>query len=378
MITILGIAAVVLLFLLVFYIAKTSELASLIKGGDAKDEYEQTSSYQGGLSLAFLVLFFLAIGVSAYVWGPRMLPESASAHGIETDSMFQVTFWFTFIVFVLTHIALFWYTFRYRYKKDKQAAYITHNNTLEVIWTLIPAVVMVILVVKGINTWQYIFKTENVTTASESMEIKAVAKQFGWIIWYPGADGTFGKQIFDQEHVSPENELGIDWSDPASHDDLIYVDKLYLVKEKPVLMKLGAQDVLHSFFLPHFRVKMDCVPGTPTQFPFTPLYTTAEYRERIKHQRYWAETDPETGTPRYENFNFELACTELCGKSHYAMQKDVVVMTQEEYDAKMAELTPYYELVVAPDMADEAGSDESDEATASDEDETTDVITELR
>ena len=119
-------------------------------------------------------------------------------------------------------------------------------------------------------------------------------------------------------------------------------DKLYLVKNKPVLMKLGAQDVLHSFFLPHFRVKMDCVPGIPTEFYFVPTKTTEEMREFLKTKPWWNTINPETGQPRWQTFKYELACAELCGKSHYGMQRDVVVVEQKEYDEWLAKQTPMY------------------------------------
>ena len=90
------------------------------------------------------------------------------------------------------------------------------------------------------------------------------------------------------------NELGIDWTDPNSHDDYMS-DKLYLVKGHPVLMRLNAQDVLHSFYLPHFRVKMDCVPGIPTEFYFTPTMTTKEMQDYLSNLPWWQTANPHEG-----------------------------------------------------------------------------------
>ena len=126
------------------------------------------------------------------------------------------------------------------------------------------------------------------------------------------------------------------------------------------MAKLGAQDVLHGFYLPHFRVKMDCLPGLPTQFMFTPKYTTEEYKAILSEKKYWQQVDPETGNPKWQDFQFELACTELCGKSHFAMQKVVRVVTQEEYDAWIQGSPSYYNTVINPDGAVEVEDVEED------------------
>jgi cytochrome c oxidase subunit 2 len=170
------------------------------------------------------------------------------------------------------------------------------------------------------------------------------------MIRYSGKDGKFGERIIDPEHITPTNELGINWNDPKSHDDFMS-DKLYLVKGRPVLMKLGAQDVLHSFYLPHFRVKMDCVPGLPTEFYFTPTMTTVEMQNYLSTQPWWQTINPETGEPRWKTFKYELACAELCGKSHFGMEREVVVVTQTEYDEWLAKQTPMYQAPVAESTA---------------------------
>jgi cytochrome c oxidase subunit 2 len=134
-------------------------------------------------------------------------------------------------------------------------------------------------------------------------------------------------------------------------------DKLVFIKNKPVLAKLGALDVLHSFYLPHFRVKMDCVPGIPTQFFFTPKYTTEEMRDYLKTQPWWCTINPETNEPRWKTFKYELACTEICGRSHYGMQKEVVVVKDEaEYKEWIKKQTAIY-VPEAPKTADAAPAD---------------------
>ncbi len=346
--TLLAVITVILFFTIIFLVAKANEMSSL--GKDADEHMEDTSNLQGKLLFAFLIFGMAAVAYSFFELGPRMLPMSASEHGDLIDSMFNITNVVAMFVFVLTHIILLTFAYLYRYKRNRKAYFFPHDSRLELIWTIIPAIVLTFLVFRGIKAWNEIFDFEKLENTTEVLRFEATAKQFGWILRYPGKDGEFGERIIDQEHVSQINELGINWEDPNSKDDFM-ANELVLIKGKLTLAKLGAQDVLHGFYLPHFRVKMDCLPGLPTQFMFTPKYTTEEYREILSHKKYWQKIDPETGNPKWQDFQFELACTELCGKSHFAMQRVVRVVTQEEYDAWVNESKSYYYTVINPDAA---------------------------
>ena len=361
--TLLAVLAVVLFFTIIFLVSKASEMSSI--GKNADDEMEDRSNLQGKLLFTFLRLGLLGVAYTFWTLGPRVLPASASEHGDLVDSMFNITTVVVMITFVITHIALLSFAYLFRYKKDRQAYFFPHDNRLELIWTTIPAIVFTFLVFRGIAAWDEIFDFEKLETADEVIRFEATAKQFGWILRYPGVDGEFGERIIDEEHVSQINELGVNWEDPNSHDD-IYANELVLVKGKVHLAKLGAQDVLHGFYLPHFRVKMDCLPGLPTQFMFTPKYTTEEYKAILSEKKYWQQIDPETGNPKWQDFQFELACTELCGKSHFAMQKVVRVVTQEEYDAWIQGSPSYYNTVINPDGAVEVEDVEEDSIEAMD------------
>lgn len=348
--TLLAVLAVVLFFTIIFLVSKASEMASI--GKDSDDEMEDRSNLQGKLLFAFLIFGLLGVAYTFWTLGPRVLPASASEHGDLVDSMFNITTVVVLIVFVITHVVLLTFAYLYRYNRNRQAYFFPHDNRLEMIWTTVPAIVLTFLVFRGINAWNDIFDFEKLESTEEVIRFEATAKQFGWILRYPGPDGEFGERIIDKEHISPINELGVNWDDPNSHDD-IYANELVLVKGKVHLAKLGAQDVLHGFYLPHFRVKMDCLPGLPTQFMFTPKYTTEEYKAILSEKKYWQQIDPETGNPKWQDFQFELACTELCGKSHFAMQKVVRVVTQEEYDAWIQGSPSYYNTVINPDGAAE-------------------------
>jgi cytochrome c oxidase subunit 2 len=340
MTTFLVFAILVLFFMVLVLIAKASELASELKDGSRT--YDNQSKWNGYFLLVFLIAMFAG---SAYCFKwlmPVMVPKAVSVHGVKTDMLFNVTMIIILIVFVLTQAALFYFAYRYNESKGHKAYFYPHNNTLEVIWTVIPTIVLTGLIAMGMYEWMHMFNVE--ARDKKMMVVEVTAKQFNWMVRYSGKDGKFGDRIIDQEHITPTNELGIDWTDKNSHDDFL-ADKIYLVKGKPVLFKLGAQDVLHSFFLPHFRVKMDCVPGIPTEFYVEPTTTTVEMQEYLSTQPWWQTINPETGEPRWKTFKYELACAELCGKSHYGMQKEVVVVTQQEYDEWMSKQTAMYESV---------------------------------
>ena len=281
-----------------------------------------------------------------------MLPKAASIHGEKTDYLFNMTMLIIGIVFVITQVALFYFAYRYNESRVKEAYFYPHNNTLEVVWTIVPTIVLTGLIAMGMYEWFEIFNKDD--RAKDAMVIEVTGKQFNWIIRYPGKDGKFGERIIDTAHVTPTNELGINWNDPKSHDDF-FSDKLYLVKGKPVLMKLGAQDVIHSFYLPHFRVKMDCVPGTPTEFYFIPTITTDSMKIYLSTLPWWQTTNPETGQPRWQTFKYELACAELCGKSHFGMEREVIVVTQKEYDAWLNKQTSIYDATIKPTLTKTEG-----------------------
>lgn len=312
--------AALLIFIVLIQIARTSELVAIIKG---ESHTEDNSKVQAGLLLGFLVLGMLAIVWSVAYFSDRFLPEAASAHGKEIDSMFSITLILTGIVFVITQVALFWFPFKYRHKRDRQVYYYPENNKLEVTWTIIPAIVMTFLVVEGLTAWY------NITgeAPAERVEIEATGKQFAWMVRYPGMDRELGEQG-PRTMVNANNEVGINWDDPASKDDFMAND-VVLPVNIPVVVRINALDVLHSFYLPHFRVKMDAVPGTPTRFWFTPTITTEEMREKLGDSE----------------FNYELACAELCGRGHSSMRKVVKIVTMEEYEAWVKDQKPYWQLV---------------------------------
>jgi len=332
----------ILFTIIIVQIGRVSEFASQIRGEDDVDE-QNTNRNAVGL-MVFGVIFLVASVVSAYYYKNWMLGygphESASAHGSDLDFLFNITLFFTGIVFVLTHIALFWFSYKYRYRRDGKALFMPHDNKLEVVWTVIPAFVMVILVVRGLVSWNEVMA--DVKPGEDYIEIEATGMQFAWLLRYPGADGKLGPRDFRK--ISAVNPLGQDWSDTKNLDD-IHPTEIVLPVNKKVRVRITSRDVLHDFDLPHFRVKMDAVPGIPTSFVFTPTVTTEEYRENLsKYPEYQIPSDEEEpdGPQLWETFDYELACAELCGKGHFSMKKIVKIVSEEEYEQWLATQESYY------------------------------------
>jgi len=312
-------------FLITFQIAKASEYVAVLRG-------EERARKQSNKVNAFMLLAFLIVGLIGVYYcnvklSGKILGEPASDHGVLIDRMLYITIGLTGFVFVVTQIALFWFSFKYQESDTRKAYYYPHNNKLELIWTVIPAIALTVLVGFGLFYW---FKITG-EAPKGSMEVEVTGKQFGWEFRYPGADKTFGKKYFKNIDPAKSNSLGQLWDDPANKDDVWMEQEMHLVVNKPVKLIIGSKDVIHDVGLAHFRMKMDAVPGTPTTMWFTPKYTTAQMKEK-------------TGNP---DFVYEISCDQMCGKGHYSMRGVIVVETQEEFDAWMAKKKPQY-LVANP------------------------------
>ncbi len=316
----LTIAVITLIFLVIFQISKASEYVSVLKGEETSRK--QNNKVNGFLMVAFLVLGLIGVWYcNELYFGKTLLAvDSASVEGARVDSMLWITIAVTGSVFIATQIILFWFAFKYQEKDSRKVFYFPHNNKLEVIWTIVPAIVLTVLVVIGLRNW-FLFTGE---PPKEAMQVEITGKQFGWTYRYPGKDGAFGKKYY-KNIDNATNELGLVWDDQLGHDDLI-TQTMYLVKGKPVKFIIGSKDVIHDVGLVHFRLKMDAVPGIPTTLWFTPKYTTREMKELTKNP----------------NFVYEISCDQMCGNGHYSMRGVIEVVDQEEYDVFMAKQKPQY------------------------------------
>jgi cytochrome c oxidase subunit 2 len=335
----IGALCVILLAVFIVQIGKARELASIVRNDPA--EQDEINKFQAGLGMIFMVTFLAACVISFiyYIpttlgWGPNI---AASLHGPEVDYLFNLTLFFTFIVFVLTHIALFWFTWKYKGKQGKIGLYWAHNETLEMVWMIIPSVVMTFLVVGGLQAWNNIMLDLPEDAVSvvlpqkdgEYLEIEATGSQFLWYLRYPGRDGKIGTKYFTQ--INSSNQLGQTWTDEKNMDDFMTTE-IVLPVGKPVRVRITARDVLHNFYIRDMRIKTDAVPGMPTYFNFTPTVTTDSMRRRLSQEPEWQVQDRNDDTKqRWEMFHYELACAELCGNGHYSMRNLVKIVTEEEY-----------------------------------------------
>jgi cytochrome c oxidase subunit 2 len=343
--TLVILSSLLLLVLIVVQISRINELTSKIKGEEVvKENYNRWTA--NGM-MVFLIVFLVGVVWSAYYYKNYMLGygphASASAHGGDIDTLFNVTLFFTGIVFVLTHIALFYFAYKYREKKGVSASFISHDDRLEKIWTAIPAVVMAGLVIYGLSIWNTAMA--DVDPNEDFIEIEATGYQFAWAVRYPGQDKKIGEKYF--RNITATNLLGMDFKkDKANMDDFIPTGDLLIPKGKKIRVRITARDVLHNFYIPQMRVKMDAIPGLPTYFVFTPTQTTAEYRQALsKYPEYNVPADPAepNGPKLWQKFDYELACAELCGKGHFSMRRVVKIVEPEEYEAWVKQQKSFYE-----------------------------------
>ena len=314
------IVAILLLgFLITFQIAKASEYVAVLRGEEKAKK--QTNKVNAFMLLAFLILGLIGVYYCNESLKGKTLGEAASNHGKHIDTMLDITIIMTGVVFIITQVLLFWFGYKYQQSDKRKAFYYPHNNKLEVIWTVIPAIALTVLVGFGIFYW---FKITGEAPAN-AMEVEITGSQFKWEFRYPGKDKTFGKKYYKK--ITGDNPLGQIWEDGPNRDD-IYVtgEPMHLVVNKPVRLVINAKDVIHDVGLIHFRMKMDAVPGTPTTMWFTPTKTT---KDMIK----------ETGQ---QDFVYEITCDQMCGKGHTNMRGEIIVQTQEEYDVWLAMQRPLY------------------------------------
>jgi cytochrome c oxidase subunit 2 len=330
---------------------------------------------------ARLMLGFFVFGMIGATWSIQLFQpyfianNSASVHGVAIDQLFWITMVVVYSVFVITNGVLFFFAYKYGKDGGRKAKYYPENHKLELIWTVVPAIVLAVLVVFGIKTWTSIMTPPEGPT----VKVEVNGQQWGWILRYAGADEKFGD--INVRRIGGDNILGVDLSAEhvASHDDYMS-DTMFLPKGATVDLKIRSRDVLHSVYLPHFRVKMDAVPGMDTRFHFVTNQTTQEYRDHLMGNPYWSQVDTVVSTlikkgeklsdgsiatmdvsvtdtiHKADKFDFELACAEVCGRGHYSMRKVVVVLEPEAYEAwkARASKTTLYVPGVAEPKVDEA------------------------
>ncbi|HEX5030625.1 MAG TPA: hypothetical protein VFX78_04095 [Candidatus Eisenbacteria bacterium] len=247
------------------------------------------------------------------------LPPLASAHGGQIDSLIGWIHIFMLVLFVGWGGFILYVLVRFRKSRNPVADYrgvTSHNSTyLEVGVAVVEAVLLI-----GFAIPLWATRVEALPPENEALVVQVTGEQFAWNIHYPGADRVFGRtdiKLLDLQ----SNPLGLDRSDPAGMDDITTVNQMYLPVNTPVIVRLRSKEVIHSFGVPEFRVKQDAIPGLTIPIWFIPTITTEEMRTR-------------TANPE---FQYEIACAQLCGLGHARMRGFVTVQSTEEFQKWMEE-----------------------------------------
>ncbi|MBL7942410.1 MAG: cytochrome c oxidase subunit II [Flavobacteriales bacterium] len=371
MLNLLIILVLVLAVIAVFQLTRVYEFSRSLRNNREEEISHADNKLNAWLMLVWMVVFFIGT-IILYIRYGNYLPPPASEHGVNVDKLMSFNIWIITIAFFLMNGALFYISYKFYYRKDRKANFHLHDNRLEMLWTMIPGVLMAIIIIYGLITWGKMTGP----ASADAVRIEVYSKQFDWTARYSGNDKVFGAANFNMITsdnvfgiISPERmQIMLDSIDGDIRETEAYIakernllsedkiealeDQIYrwkrhkqrlmdldedqvngistwtagdddlLTKElhmpvgKEVELIFSSRDVIHSAYMPHFRAQMNTVPGVPTRFKMKPTITTKEMREELN--------DPE--------FNYILLCNKVCGAAHYNMQMKVVVETQEEYD----------------------------------------------
>jgi cytochrome c oxidase subunit 2 len=346
------ILAVLVLFVVAIWQMNKIFLLSKIRveGEIADVASDKDNNTQGYLMIAFLIFIYAITIYCFWKWSGVLLPEAASEHGKNFDMLMLISMIILLFVQTITQFLLHYFAFKYRGEKGKKALFYADNDKLEFVWTIIPVIVLSGLIIYGLFTWSDIMYVEE---DDDTIIVELYAKQFSWEARYAGKDGVLGDA--NVRFIEGINTLGIDASDPYAADDIPVTGEIHLPVGKQVIFKMRSQDVLHSAYMPHFRAQMNTVPGMITQFAYTPIITTKEMRQKeeiidkvTKINKIRTQANIERAQKGEElldmyEFDYLLLCNKICGASHYNMQMKIVVETQEEFDAWLAQQQTFAE-----------------------------------
>jgi cytochrome c oxidase subunit 2 len=345
----IGLLTVAVLLLMGIAIWQINNIYQLIQNnlGNKRDDSqiatEKDNDMQGKLMFAFLVFIYVVTIYCFWAYSKVLLPEAASEHGVSYDRLLWISFAIILIAQTLTQALLHYFAFKYRGINNRKAFFFTHDNNLELVWTVIPAIVFFILIIYGMITWSNIMNFNE--DDEDAIVIELYAQQWNWKARYGGQDNVLGDaNVRFLNDYEGRNSVGIDSSDPNGWDDIVVTQEFHIPVNKKIIFKMRSQDVLHSAYMPHFRAQMNCVPGMITEFSFTPTKTTAEM---IMNADVAAKVD-RINKIRYENsqkliakgeeslepyqFDYLLLCAKICGTSHYNMQMKIVVESEKDYN----------------------------------------------
>ena len=251
-----------------------------------------------------VAIFLLIIVVGSVIFtfvSPWWFMDIASNWG-GIDTTVLITFWVCGAVFVAVGLFMVYSTWKFRHREGARADYEPENPRLELWLTIVTAVGVVAMLAPGLIVWD-----DYISPPADAQEFEVLSQQWRWSFRFPGEDGVLG--TVHVRNIKSDNPFGMNPNDPAGEDDvLIAANTVQLPVNQPFKALLRSNDVLHDFFVPEFRAKMDAVPGMITYFWFEPT------REG----------------------EYEILCAELCGKGHYTMRGSVKIVGQEDFDAWLA------------------------------------------
>lgn len=267
-----------------------------------------------GPLLAILVWGITVALTVPFITQTWWMPEAITSVGREIDSAFSVTLLFTGVIFLLAQAALGYAVWRYSRQSGGPASSTHGNNRMEVLWTLAAFLIFVGLAVFGFSVWA---ETRFIEARAEEpspdrLMVEVTGQQFVWNMRYAGADREFGATDINLIDDAAGNPVGLIRTAPGGADDIM-VPEMYVPVNREVEVLLKSKDVLHNFFVPELRIKLDTVPDLVGRLRFT------------------AEKEGK----------YEIVCSELCGLGHYKMRSFLHVVSQEEYDAWLAEQASY-------------------------------------
>ena len=361
------IAVLVLVAIAIWQMTKIFELSQL-KTDNSQVANDSDNKTNGYLMFAFLIFIYGITIFCFWKYGKVLLPEAASEHGHDYDQLMLVSMVIIFIAQALTQTLLQYFAYKYHGKTGRKALFYADNDRLEFIWTIIPVITLAGLILYGLYTWTNIM---DVNDEDDPLIVELYGQQFNWTARYAGEDNVLGLANVRLIDINKANVLGLDESDTYATDDII-VNELHLPVGRKVNFKIRSQDVMHSAYMPHFRAQMNAVPGMITEFSYTPIITTEEMRQkpdiidkvkRTNAIRAERAANGDNNSDPWE-FDYVLLCNKICGKSHYNMQMKIIVESQKDYDAWMADQKTFGETVMADETQPATNSAEEDATAA--------------
>ncbi len=316
---------IILAIVLLYQLMGIYRLSSQMEGKDIEEVNEKDNRAQGRIAMVFICVFFIFFIWLIWRFKNDTLPEAASDTGKSSDKLLMYNWVIIFIVFFITQALLFYFAYRYRKStKNNHAFYYPNNNKLELIWSLVPTIVLAALIIYGLSLWSKMTGKP----ADNALQVQLYAKQFDFTVRYAGHDNKLGATNYKMIDDAT-NPLGMDSSDSKGWDDIIVRGEFHMPVDREINIQCNARDVMHGMYLPHFREQINCAPGMNTFMHFTPTITTDSMRLKLHDTA----------------FDYILICNRVCGGGHYNMHLKVVVDTKEEFQKWITAKIPQFDAI---------------------------------